>query len=70
MYEDSPLIPRNRAAHPVPYDPGYKTSVTRSPNLPLLSLNGMPLGVQLLGFHYQDRRLVAQASWLRDFVLA
>ena len=42
MYEDSPLIPRNRAAHPVPYDPGYKTSVTRSPNLPLLSLDSTP----------------------------
>ena len=25
------LIPRNRALHPVPYDPDYKTSVTRSP---------------------------------------
>lgn len=33
-----PLIPRNRSVHPVPYDPDYKTSVTRSPNLPLLSM--------------------------------
>ena len=33
-----PLIPRNRAAHPVAYDVDYKTSVTRSPNLPLLSM--------------------------------
>ena len=32
------LIPRNRAAHPVAYDADYKTSVTRSPNLPLLSM--------------------------------
>lgn len=32
------LIPRNRAAHPVAYDVDYKTSVTRSPNLPLLSM--------------------------------
>jgi protocatechuate 3,4-dioxygenase beta subunit len=33
------LIPRNRAVHPVPYDPDYKTSVARSPNLPLLALD-------------------------------
>ena len=32
------LIPRNRAAHPVAYDADYKTSVTRSPNLTLLSM--------------------------------
>ena len=32
------LIPRNRAIHPVPCDPDSKTSVTRSPNLPLLSM--------------------------------
>jgi Asp-tRNA(Asn)/Glu-tRNA(Gln) amidotransferase A subunit family amidase len=38
-------------------------------SLPLLSSGGLPLGVQFLGFDYQDRRLVAQASWLRDFVL-
>jgi protocatechuate 3,4-dioxygenase, beta subunit len=33
------LIPRNRAAHPPAYDPGYKTSVSRSPHWPLLSLD-------------------------------
>ncbi len=33
-----PLIPRDRAGHPVPCDPGYKTSVARSPKWPLLSL--------------------------------
>ena len=33
-----PLIPRERAAHPVAFDPDYKTSVTRAPALPLLSL--------------------------------
>ncbi len=38
MTDLGPLIPRNRAAHPVAYDPDYKTSVTRSPNLPLLSM--------------------------------
>lgn len=36
------LIPRDRAAHPVPHDPDYKTSVTRSPSLPLLSLESTP----------------------------
>ncbi|MCR8722798.1 protocatechuate 3,4-dioxygenase subunit beta [Frigidibacter sp. ROC022] len=33
------LIPRDRSAHPPALDPGYKTSVTRSPNLPLLALD-------------------------------
>lgn len=33
-----PLIPRDREVHPVPYDPNYKTSITRSPKYPLLSL--------------------------------
>ena len=38
MTDNSPLIPRNREHHPEAYDPGYKTSVARSPRLPLLSL--------------------------------
>jgi protocatechuate 3,4-dioxygenase beta subunit len=38
MNDTGPLIARDRSIHPVPYDPEYKTSVTRSPNLPLLSL--------------------------------
>ena len=38
MPSDGPLIPRNRALHPDPLDPGYKTSVTRAPALPLLSM--------------------------------
>ncbi len=36
--ETTPLIPRNRDVHPVAYDPNYKTSVTRSPNFPLLAM--------------------------------
>ena len=40
--DKGPLIPRNRDAHPVAYDPGYKTSVARSPNLPLLSMESSP----------------------------
>jgi protocatechuate 3,4-dioxygenase, beta subunit len=42
MTDQGVLIPRNRAIHPVPYDPDYKTSVTRSPNLPLLSMESTP----------------------------
>lgn len=38
MTDLGPLIPRNREAHPDAYDPAYKTSVARSPNLPLLSM--------------------------------
>jgi protocatechuate 3,4-dioxygenase beta subunit len=33
---------RQRALHPLPYDPDYKTSVTRSPKLPLLSMESTP----------------------------
>ena len=40
--DQGPLIPRNRAIHPDPYNPGYKTSVARSPNLPLLSMESTP----------------------------
>lgn len=42
MTAQGPLIPRNRDAHPPAYDPAYKTSVARSPNLPLLSLESGP----------------------------
>ena len=42
MTDLGPLIPRNREAHPVAYHPDYKTSVTRSPNLPLLSMESGP----------------------------
>lgn len=38
MTDLGPLIPRNREAHPPAYDPAYKTTVSRSPNLPLLSM--------------------------------
>ncbi|MCC5999381.1 MAG: protocatechuate 3,4-dioxygenase subunit beta [Pararhodobacter sp.] len=37
-----PLIPRNRAVHPVACDIDYKTSVARSPALPLLSMESTP----------------------------
>lgn len=33
-------------------------------NLPLLSVTGMPLGIQLMGFFRDDRRIVAKAHWL------
>jgi protocatechuate 3,4-dioxygenase beta subunit len=39
---DAPLMPRRRDMHPAAYDPDYKTSVTRSPRLPLLSLESTP----------------------------
>jgi len=54
--DPGPLVPRNRAIHPVPYDPDYKTSVPRSPRWPLLSLEstiteetGPVFGHNLLG---------------------
>lgn len=37
-------------------------------NLPLLAVEGVPLGVQLMGFEHEDERLVALAAWLiREF---
>lgn len=39
MSDQGPLIPRNRAIHPVPYDADYKSSVTRSPKWPLVSMD-------------------------------
>ncbi|KAA9007845.1 protocatechuate 3,4-dioxygenase subunit beta [Histidinibacterium aquaticum] len=42
MTDAGRLIPRDRTAHPDPYDPGYKTSVLRSPNQALLSMESTP----------------------------
>ncbi|NIZ10212.1 protocatechuate 3,4-dioxygenase subunit beta [Pseudooceanicola sp. HF7] len=42
MTDLGPLIPRNRDAHPPAYDTGYKTSVSRSPSWPLLSMESTP----------------------------
>jgi protocatechuate 3,4-dioxygenase beta subunit len=57
------LLPRNRAAHPVAYAPGYKSSVPRSPRLALLSMpatatenSGPVFGHGLLGAH--DNNLI------------
>ncbi len=38
MTDLGPLVPRNRELHPEPYWPDYKTSIARSPRLPLLSM--------------------------------
>ena len=50
------LIPRSYADHPLPHAPGYKTTVARSPRLPLLSMpstlteeTGPVFGPSLLG---------------------
>ena len=42
MSDAAALMPRRREVHPLPYWPDYKTSVTRSPSLPLLSLESTP----------------------------
>ena len=42
MNDLGPLIPRNREMHPLALWPDYKTSVARSPNQPLLSLESGP----------------------------
>lgn len=67
MTDPGALIPRNRAAHPAAYDVDYKTSVTRSPNLPLLSMEstlseetGPAFGHGLLGKY--DNNLILNYS--------
>ena len=45
---------------------GEPSSVLGCPalNLPLLSVEGLPLGVQLMGYFREDHRIVATAHWL------
>ena len=38
-------------------------------NLPLLSIDNMPLGVQVLGFYRGDEALTALGHWLVHFLL-
>ena len=42
MTDRAALMPRRRDMQPGPYFPDYKTSVTRSPSLPLLSMESTP----------------------------
>ncbi|SFQ53410.1 protocatechuate 3,4-dioxygenase beta subunit [Roseivivax halotolerans] len=42
MSDNGVLMPRRREAHPDAYYPDYKTSVTRAPSLPLLSMEATP----------------------------
>lgn len=42
MTNISPLMARRREVHPEPYYPDYKTSVSRAPALPLLSMESTP----------------------------
>lgn len=35
-------------------------------NLPLLSVDGLPLGVQLMGFEHHDARMIGFGRWLTD----
>jgi Asp-tRNA(Asn)/Glu-tRNA(Gln) amidotransferase A subunit family amidase len=45
---------------------GDVSSVLGTPafNLPLMAIDGMPLGLQLMGFHRTDFELAAVAHWL------
>ena len=45
---------------------GEASSVHGSPalNLPLLAVQGLPLGVQLIGYFREDHRIVGHAHWL------
>ena len=56
--------PQGMAVGDVVY--GEPSSVLGSPalNLPLLAIDGLPLGIQFLGFFREDHKLVAHAHWL------
>ena len=43
---------------------------TPSITLPLLSVDGLPLGVQLMGFVDQDEKLARHAKWMSDTILS
>lgn len=56
MNFDGEYRPRNRGIHPPAYSPGYKTSVARSPRLPLIALQqslseitGPVFGAEMIG---------------------
>lgn len=56
--------PQGMAVGDVVY--GELSSVLGSPalNLPLLAIDGLPLGIQFIGFFREDHMLVAHAHWL------
>jgi len=39
-------------------------------NLPLLCVDGLPLGVQLMGFSHRDDALISHSRWLGDNAIA
>ncbi len=51
--------------HPVTCSPATCAGAP-SLTLPVLAAHDMPLGLQLVGFHGQDARLFAQASWVES----
>jgi Asp-tRNA(Asn)/Glu-tRNA(Gln) amidotransferase A subunit family amidase len=59
-----PLAPRPTG------DPlfNFATSLTGAPcvSVPMLAVDGMPVGVQLIGQVNQDARMTAMAAWLRQ----
>jgi Asp-tRNA(Asn)/Glu-tRNA(Gln) amidotransferase A subunit family amidase len=72
----APLIddPARRPGDMATGNPIYNVvpSVLGAPalTLPLLSLNEMPLGIQLIGQWHEDQQLVAHSRWLTDLSLA
>jgi Asp-tRNA(Asn)/Glu-tRNA(Gln) amidotransferase A subunit family amidase len=46
------------------YNDPSSTIGAPSLNLPLLSVEGVPLGVQIMGFEHEDERLFAVSRWL------
>ena len=72
----APLWPEDIPGQPLaPYPTGnpifnYPSSMLFAPavTMPLLSVNGMPVGVQLMGQQHSDARITAMARWMLDTV--
>ena len=60
--------PAGQLAHPKAGTPWYNdaSSAIGAPtlSLPILTSEGLPLGVQIMGFEYEDAELVSIARWI------
>jgi Asp-tRNA(Asn)/Glu-tRNA(Gln) amidotransferase A subunit family amidase len=72
----APLWPGDRPGQPLAPRPtgnavfNYPSSMLFAPavTLPLLSVGGMPVGVQLMGQQHSDARITAMARWMLEAV--
>ena len=48
----------------------YPSSMLFAPvvTTPMMSVGGMPVGVQLIGMQHQDARMAALGRWMREYI--